>query len=362
MSAWTLIGFVLGFVLLIVGAELLVRGASRLAITVGVSPLVVGLTVVAYGTSAPEIAVSVASSLSGMPDLLLGNVVGSNICNVLLVLGLAAVVTPIAVDRRLVRQEVPLMIAASALLVGLARSGASIGRTESAILLVLAIAYTAFTVVQGRRGRAPDLEAVAGPDRGAAARSLGIQLGLIGAGLVALVLGSRWLVAGATEIARYLGLSELVIGLTVVAVGTSLPEVATSVVAAVRGERDLAVGNVVGSNLMNIFGVVGVAGVVGRGPIPVAPAAASFDLWIMLAVAFVCLPVFWTGARIERWEGGLLLAYYVAYLVVVVVATSGGIDLGRFAVPMIAGAVALAAIVIAASLAGRMRARRSAAR
>jgi cation:H+ antiporter len=359
MTVWILVQFLLGFALLIGGAEFLVRGASRLAITVGVSPLVVGLTVVAYGTSAPEIAVSAAASLAGKPDLTLGNVVGSNICNVLMVLGSAALLTPIAVDRRLVRQEVPLMIGVSVAVFVMAITGARIDRWESLLLLLGAVGYTLFTVVQGRRGRAPDLESVAGSDRGAAARSLSIQIGLIGAGLFGLVLGSDWLVLGATEIARMFGASELVIGLTVVAIGTSLPEVATSVVAALRGERDLAVGNIVGSNLLNLLAVLGVAGAVGGVAIPVPSEALAFDLPVMVAVAFVCLPVFWTGARIERWEGVLLLAYYVAYLAFLVRAARAGEDsLAGETRVMIAVAVALSTIVLVGSLRNRLAGRR----
>ena len=354
MIPWMLM--LAGFVLLIGGAEALVRGASRLAITVGVSPLVVGLTVVAYGTSAPEIAVASASSLVGKTDLLLGNVVGSNICNVLLVLGVTAILTPVVVARRLIRQEVPLMIGASALVVGMAWTDRSISRTESAVLLALAVGYTVFAVVQGRRGRAIDVESVVGSDLGALAKNAGVQVALIAVGLLALVLGSDWLVDGASEIARKLGLSELVIGLTVVAIGTSLPEVATSVVAALRGERDLAVGNVLGSNLLNLLAVLGLAGAVGSSAIPVNPSAFAFDLPVMLAVAFVCLPVFWTGARIDRWEGVLLLGYYAAYLTTVTVAGLRGYDLGGGAGWMMVGAaMALSVIVFAGSLVRRSR-------
>jgi cation:H+ antiporter len=311
---------------------------------------------VAYGTSAPEVAVATASSLAGKPDLLLGNVVGSNICNVLLVLGAAAVLTPIAVDRRLIRQEVPIMIGASVLVFGMAWTDGAISRLESAGLLALAVAYTAFAVIQGRRGRAIDVETVTGPEGGALARSVGGQVALIGVGLLALVLGSNWLVDGASEIARRLGLSELVIGLTVVAIGTSLPEVATSVVAALRGERDLAVGNVLGSNLLNLLAVLGVAGAVGSAAIPVDPGAFGFDLPVMLAVAFVCLPVFWTGARIERWEGVLLLGYYAAYLATVTIAGLNGYDLGgRAGGVMVGTAVLMSAIVVVGSLLQRSR-------
>jgi cation:H+ antiporter len=358
LSISTAISLLAGFVFLIGGAEVLVRGASRLALTLGVSPLVVGLTIVAYGTSAPEIAVSVASSIAGTPDLLLGNVVGSNICNVLLVLGLSATVTPIVVARRLVRLEVPLVIAVSVLVIALASTGGRIARLESVLLFVLAAAYTLFAVVQGRRERAPDPESFAGSDRGRAARSVVFQVSLVVIGLGGLVVGSDWLVDGATEIARGLGVSEMVIGLTVVAIGTSLPEVATSLVAALRGERDLAVGNVLGSNLMNLLAVLGVAGLVGTGPIPVAQTAMRFDLWVMLATALLCLPVFWTGGRIERWEGALLLVYYLMYLSLLVHTAREPERLAGYLPAMLAGAGVLLALVVGTSAARRMRKRR----
>ena len=305
--------FVLGLVALVIGAELLVRGASRRAVSFGVSPLVVGLTVVAFGTSAPEMAVSVGSALAGSPDLALGNVVGSNICNVLLILGIAALITPLLVNEQIIRQEIPIMIGASALLVVMALDG-NIGLLESIVLFALVIAYTVFLVIQSRRAsKAVQDEFETGIPTSTWDSHWAVQIGLIAAGLAMLVVGADWLVDAAVAFARAFGVSDLVIGLTVVAVGTSMPEIATSIVAAMRGQRDIAVGNVVGSNVFNILAVLGAAGIASGVGLPVSEAARNFDLWVMLAVAFACLPIMITGREIARWEGVVFLAYYAAY-------------------------------------------------
>jgi cation:H+ antiporter len=304
--------FLAGLVALVAGAELLVRGAARLASALGISPLVIGLTVVAFGTSAPEIAVSVGAAASGKVDLAVGNVVGSNVFNVLFILGLSALITPLLVAQQLIRQEVPIMIGISVLLFALAVDGV-IGRVESVGLAGGLIAYTVFLVRQSRAESAA-AQVRGGGDAPSAAGVRALDVAFTIAGLALLVLGARWLVDAATAFARWFGVSELVIGLTIVAAGTSLPEVASSVVAALRGERDIAVGNVVGSNVFNILGCLGLAGLVAPQPLAVAPAVLAFDLPVMLAVAFACLPVFFSGARIERWEGALLLGYYLAYV------------------------------------------------
>jgi len=305
--------FALGLVALVIGAELLVRGASRLAVSFGVSPLVVGLTVVAFGTSAPEMAVSVGSALAGSPDLALGNVVGSNICNVLLILGISALITPLLVDEQIIRQEIPIMIGVSALLVVMALDG-HLGLVESIVLFALVIAYTVFLIVQSRRASKAVQEEF-GTDLPTSAwdRHWAVQVGLIATGLVMLIVGADWLVEAAVAFARAFGVSDLVVGLTVVAVGTSMPEIATSIVAAMRGQRDIAVGNVVGSNIFNILAVLGASGIASGTGLPVSEAARNFDLWVMLAVAFACLPIMITGREIARWEGVVFLAYYVAY-------------------------------------------------
>ncbi|MBN1916675.1 MAG: calcium/sodium antiporter [Verrucomicrobia bacterium] len=315
----SLLVVIAGLAVLVVGAELLVRGASRLAAAAGVAPLVIGLTVVAFGTSAPELAVSVQAALAGRSDIALGNVVGSNTFNVLFILGISALIVPLAVARQLIRRDVPVMIGVS-VLVWLFAGGGMVNATEGAILVAGIFAYTALLVFKAHRQRDPD------PDRnradGAAQRVSGRRATVpaivaVLAGLGALVLGARWLVSGATNLARQLGASELVIGLTIVAAGTSLPELATSVVAAIRGERDLAVGNIVGSNIFNLLAVLGGAALVSGG-IDVAPAALRFDIPIMVAAAVVCLPVFFTRGEISRWEGALLVGYYLAYTVYLV--------------------------------------------
>jgi len=316
--------FVAGLGLLVVGAELLVRGASRLALAIGISPLVVGLTVVAYGTSAPEVAVSVGAAYAAQTDIAIGNVVGSNIFNVLFILGLSALIVPLVINRQIIRQEVPIMIGVSVLCVALAWNG-MIGVLESGLLVALLFAYTIFLVVQSRRETQRNAADVANEvdqaGTGGWASSRLVQVGLILAGLVCLVIGSRFLVSASIAFAQSLGVSELVIGLTIVAAGTSLPEVATSITAAIKGERDIAVGNVVGSNIFNILGCLGLSGLVaGTAGISIAPSVMAFDIWVMLATAVACIPIFLSGREIARWEGFVFVAYYVFYVTYLVLA------------------------------------------
>jgi cation:H+ antiporter len=305
-----------GLILLILGGEMLVRGASKLAVSLGISPLVVGLTVVAFGTSSPEFAVSLQAAAAGNVDIALGNVVGSNIFNVLFILGLSALIAPLIVTAQIIRQEVPIMIGASLLLAAFAWNG-SVVRWEAGVLFALLLGYTAFLIVQSRRETQATRSEYAEEAHIGARRHwddrLVVQLALIVAGLVLLVFGSRFLVTAAIAIAQSFGVPELVIGLTIVAAGTSLPEVAASVTAALRGQRDIAVGNVIGSNTFNILGVLGLSGLVAPVPLAVSPALLQFDMLVMLAVAFACLPVFFTGATIARWEGAVFLGYYAAY-------------------------------------------------
>ncbi len=301
-----------GLVLLVFGAEVFVRGASRLAAAFGVSPLVIGLTVVALGTSSPEVAVSVQSAYAGAADIATGNVIGSNICNVLLILGLCALVAPMNVSQQLVRLDVPVMIGVSLLFLLLALDQ-GISRAEGILLLAGLGGYTTFLIVQSRR-ETLQIKAEYEKEFGEMETPrLAPNFVLVLGGLGLLVLGSQWFVTAATEIAVLLGVSELVIGLTIVAIGTSLPELATSVIAAVRGERDIAVGNIVGSNIFNILFVAGTASVVAPDGLPVAAAALRFDIPVMIAVAVACLPIFFTGHRVDRWEGGLFFGYYIAY-------------------------------------------------
>ncbi len=342
-----LVSFVLGLGLLVVGAELLVRGAGKLALTFGISPLVVGLTVVAFGTSSPEIAVSLQSAMSGQTDLAVGNVVGSNIFNVLFILGLSALITPLLVNRQLIRQEVPVMAAICLLMAAMAWDG-ELSRIDGLLFIALLAAYTVFVIVQSRRSE-PEAQTADSSAPGWDSK-LPVQLILIAAGLGMLVLGAQWLVAAAVTFATYLGVSEMIIGLTIVAAGTSLPEVATSVIAAIRGERDIAVGNVVGSNIFNILGVLGLTAAFAPGGLLVPSAMIAFDIPVMLAVAFACLPIFFTGNLIARWEGGLFFALYVAYTTYLILAakqhdalSTYGFVLGTVVLPL----CALTVVIIA---------------
>jgi len=341
--------FVLGLVALVLGAELLVRGASKLALSLGITPLVVGLTVVAFGTSAPELVVSMQSAWIGQADIALGNVVGSNMFNVLVILGLSALITPLAVHQQVIRQEVPVLIGASLLLWAMAQDG-GISRWEGTLLVGLVVGYTLVLIRQSRRETAAVMAEVDAEYQAAFAGSpqpwdahWGVQVLLMLVGLALLVLGAQWLVEAAVGFARALGVSELVIGLTVVAAGTSLPEVATSVMAAIRGERDIAVGNAIGSSIFNILVVLGVAASLAPTELSVAPAMLAFDLPVMTAVAVACLPVFFTGNRIARWEGILFLALYGAYTLYLILHASGhdalhgySLVMGSFVLPLVA--------------------------
>jgi cation:H+ antiporter len=337
--------FVLGLVLLVAGAVLLVRGASKLALSLGISPLVVGLTVVAFGTSSPELAVSVKSALSGRADIALGNVVGSNILNVLFILGATALITPLHVHRQLIRQGVPAMIGISLLLLALAADG-DLGRWEGLLLLGLLAGYKVLTIRQSRRETA----AVSAPPISDKTtdwdRHKGVQVLLILVGLSLLVLGSNELVQAAATLARQLGVSDLIVGLTIVAAGTSLPEVATSIIAAVHGERDIAVGNVVGSNIFNILGVLGISASLAPADLVVAPSMLAFDLPLMTAVAVACLPIFFTDHLIARWEGALFLAYYAVYLAYMILDASEHDAQVGFSMVMIGFVLPLTAITM----------------
>ncbi len=351
----TFVLLVTGLVLLLGGAELLVRGASRLALSLGISPLVIGLTVVAYGTSAPELAIGIGATLDGQPDIALGNVIGSNIANVLLILGLSALVTPMVVARQLVWLDVPIMVGVSLLVLVLALDG-QLDRWVGVALLLGGVAYTALQVYMGRREGASDPAGIPGVD--AAPSPLWRNALLVVAGLVLLVFGARWLVASAVTIAEAFGISQLVIGLTVVAIGTSLPELATSVTAALRGEREMAVGNIIGSNIFNLLLVLGAAVAISPDGIAVSAAAVNFDLPVMTAVAVACLPIFFTGHCIARWEGALFLGYYVAYTAYLLLDASGHDALPAFSQVMMLFVVPLTLLTLLVVTARAVRARR----
>lgn len=314
----------LGGLLLYFGAEWLVRGAAGIARSLGVRPLVVGLTVVAYGTSAPEFAVGVRAALSGKGDLAFGNAVGSNIANIGLILGVTALVAPPAVDPSLIRREVPVLVAAT-LLVPLAMLDGRLAPWEGFCLVALALIYTVHAVRSARAiattpARAPEAasataeaEAVESAARPASRAALGALAAL---GLVLLVGGGELFVRGATGLARALGLSDRLIGLTVVAVGTSLPELAASLVAALRGHGAIAVGNVVGSNIFNLLLILGAAGAV-RG-VDVDPRAARLDLLALVGFTLFAAVALRGDRRISRLEGALLLAGYVGFVLALV--------------------------------------------
>ncbi|MFM8424472.1 MAG: calcium/sodium antiporter [Chloroflexota bacterium] len=316
----TILFFIAGLITLIVGADLLVRGATRLAAAIGVSPLIIGLTIVAIGTASPEIAVSLQAAASGQGDLTLGNVLGSNIFNILFILGMTSIVAPIVIAEQLIRKDAPIMLGISLITLGLALDG-KLGLIDGTLLLFGLIAYTMFAVKQSRQEskavQKEYAEAFA-PKEKPSTRNTVFNIVFILIGLALLILGSNWLVESASEIAKSLGVSELVIGLTIVAVGTSLPEVATSVIAAMKGESDIAVGNAVGSNIFNLLGVLGIGAVVAPDGIAVASRALQFDLPVMVFVALVTLPIFYIDSRISRLEGGLLLSYYIIYMVYVI--------------------------------------------
>lgn len=309
-----------GLVLLVLGAELLIRGSSRMAAALGISPLVIGLTVVAYGTSTPELAISTIASHAGQADIAFGNVVGSNIFNVLFILGLCGMISTLSVNAQLIRLDVPIMIGVSLVVLVMALDGV-IGRMDGAILAMGIVWYTIFSIRQSRQATRELKREYAREysERPHTPAQHALNLAFILGGLALLVLGSRWLVTGAVAAARALGVSELVIGLTIVAAGTSMPEVATSVMAALRQERDIAVGNIVGSCIFNILSVLGFASLFSPHGIAVSPQALAFDLPVMIAVAVACLPIFFTGHRISRWEGFLFFVYYIFYTVELIV-------------------------------------------
>lgn len=320
MTSSELLFFLLGLGLLLGGAELLVRGSTRLARALRISPLVIGLTVVAFGTSSPELAASITAARTG-GDLALGNVVGSNVFNVLFILGAAALIAPLTVARKLVRLDVPILIGITLLVPILGRDG-TITRPEGLFLIGLLVAYLTFLIVEARREGVATANA---GDRSDPPGRLGVAAVSALLGLAMLTFGAGWLVDGAVALARSFGVGDLVIGLTLVAAGTSLPEVATSLLASMRGERDIAVGNVVGSNVFNLLAVLGVSAVVAPTGVAVASSARAFDLPFLVAVTIACLPIFFTDLGIDRWEGGLFLALWVAYTTQLLVAARAGI-------------------------------------
>ncbi|HPT46238.1 MAG TPA: calcium/sodium antiporter [Candidatus Rifleibacterium sp.] len=299
-----------GLFLLTTAADWLVRGASSLARRLGVSSLVIGLTVVAFGTSMPEFVVSIDASMAGNSGIAVGNVVGSNIFNIAFILGIAALIQPITCSRTVIRRDVPVMIMVAALMWYLSLDGL-ISRVEAAVFFALLVIYTVYSYVKARGEVPPEEATSAGEPETAVPMSLKGEIWLIFVGLVAMIAGSKLLLQGSVAIAKNAGISDEVIGLTLIAAGTSLPELATSVVAALRGQSDIAIGNVVGSNIFNILGILGLAGMIL--PLDVSQHMASIDCPYMFVVSLACLPIMRSGFSISRFEGVLLLASYVLY-------------------------------------------------
>lgn len=295
---------------MVLGAHLLVKSSSILAMHFGIPAIVVGVTVVAFATSTPEVAVSLDAVISGRGDLALGNVLGSNIANILLILGVCAVIAPLKIQRTVIRQEIPIMILAGVILFLMGLDGA-IQPLDGIILVSLFVLFVIFQIIQARKEK----QAASVDEHPTMTdKWTGVQFLWFVGGLGLLILGARWLVTSAVDIARLWGMNELVIGLTIIAVGTSLPEIATSVLAALKGKTDLSVGNVVGSNIFNILLVVGLSSFFSPQGLKISSGALALDIPLMIAVSAACLPIFFTGFRIQRWEGVLFLGYYIAYL------------------------------------------------
>lgn len=302
---------VLGLIVLGMGAELLVRGSSTIALKLGVTPLLIGLTVVAFGTSAPELAVSIEATLTNHSPLALGNVIGSNIANIGLILGLVAIIRPIQIDQQLVKKQIPIVIASSLFLWLLLLNG-EVGFTDGVMLCAGLAGFLTYSYMESRKDAAAKKLIAENPRISPPARPQIFYLVMLIIGLVMLVYGSTLFVENAISLARILGINEVIIGLSIVAVGTSVPELATSLIAAYKNESELAVGNVVGSNLFNILGILGISALLGT---IYGDEFNIIDFLVMLAYAVILLPFAWTSLRISRLEGFVLLAGYIAYMI-----------------------------------------------
>ncbi|MBF0237085.1 MAG: calcium/sodium antiporter [SAR324 cluster bacterium] len=299
-----------GFIILTIGADILVRGSSALALKFGVPPLIIGLTIISFGTSAPELAVSAKASLSGNGAIALGNVIGSNIANIALILGLTALIRPLKVQVQVIRRDIPIMIGVSVFLWILLLDH-TLQWWDGLLLFAGIIAYTVYNYVQGTKEKNPEAESEISEHAGGLSEKTWLCGILIVGGLIMLVAGGSLFVDGAVDLAKYFGVSDAIIGLTIVAIGTSMPELATSITAALKGESDMAIGNAVGSNIFNILAILGVGSLLG----PISSEAFSLvDYGVMLVTALFLLPLAWSGLEIERWEGVALLTVYGSYL------------------------------------------------
>jgi len=300
----------LGLILLFIGAEGLIRGSSALALRFGISPLVVGLTVVAFGTSSPELVVSINSSLEGNGGIALGNIIGSNICNIALILGTSALIKPLIVQAQVVKREIPIMIAVSILLFILSLNN-EISRLEGLIFFAGIIVYIIISIYLSKKEKNSEVKKEFEENITKQGGKLWKSVVFVIAGLGLLAVGAKIFVDGAVAAAERMGVSQVVIGLTIVAIGTSLPELITSVVAAFKNEADIAIGNIVGSNVFNILSILGVTAIIN----PVSTSDAGLiDFSLMLLTAILLLPLSWSGYKLSRWEGGFFFAGYVIYM------------------------------------------------
>jgi len=310
----TILAGIAGLILLYYGAEFLVKGGSSIAMNMKIPPLVIGLTLVAYATSAPEMVVSIDAATKGMGDISLGNVVGSNICNIALILGVCAIITPLKVNRQLLKFDIRVMLTASAALAVLYYLTGGVNRISGGILLLCSIAYTVWSVYAAKRDAA--ISETAQAEEAPKVYPLYLAVIFVAGGLAALVGGAKLFVIAAVALAKLCNVSDAVIGLTVVAVGTSLPELATSIVAAIKKETDIAIGNVIGSNIFNILAILGVAPLIK--PI-YGVGINNVDMILMIALGIVLYPFMRTGMKINRFEGAALLLIYIGYTAYLIV-------------------------------------------
>lgn len=339
--------FGLGLAVLIFGADLLVKGSVGFAKRLKISPLVIGLTIVAFGTSSPELFISIKSVLDGQYDIALGNVVGSNIFNVLFILGISALICPLVVSKQLIRLDIPVMIGTVVIAIVLASDG-MLSWSDGLFLVIFGIGYTIWTIYEGRKdGRLIAQDEASGRSK----QNLILNLVWVAAGLGGLIAGSQILVGAAVEIARSLGVSELVIALTLVAAGTSVPEVAASLMAAIRGERDMAVGNVIGSNIYNLLFILGGSALAGgAGGVPVASSMLTFDFVILAVVSLACVPIFFSHYAIDRWEGALFLIYYTVYTAYLILKSTNHDHLPYLSAALFYFVIPMSLVILAAIL------------
>lgn len=315
--------FLVGLLAVIGGAELVVRGGTRIAARLGISPMIIGVTVVAVGTSTPELAIGINAALQGSGSLAMGNIAGTNTLNLLFILGLVALLRPIALRGQTLRLDLPSMITAAVLLLGLSADG-DLSRLDGGILVAAGLVYTAAIVRTARREsravRAEFAREYAAPREARRPGAAALETLTLLAGIAVIVVGADWLVQGAVTMASTLGVSDAFIGLTVVAIGTSAPELVTAVVASIRNERDIAIGNLLGSSVYNIVFILGATALVPAGGIAVEPALIAIDIPVMVAATLLCLPVFITGRQVRRLEGALMIAVYLGYLAYLIIA------------------------------------------